>query len=311
MIRTPGRDTVLQGIGNTPLVRLGRMVPEDAATVLVKLEIGNPTGSYKDRMARSMIEGAEGRGELKPGQTVVEYTGGSTGTSLAMVCTVKGYPLRIITADVFAQEKLRTMRALGAHLQIEPGHGSGITKELVERMLSEVRRVVREDGCFWTNQLTNQDVIRGYEGLGRELVEQAGRPIDVFCAAVGTAGMLMGVTRSLRAAGQQTGIVAFEPASSPVLTQGRSGSHTIDGVGIGFRPPLYDGSLVSEELVIEEQLARETTRRLAREEGIFAGTSSGMNVAGAIEIARKLGPGHTVATVCVDTGLKYLDGDLF
>jgi cysteine synthase len=287
------------------------MVPEGSATVLVKLEIGNPTGSYKDRMARSMIEGAESRGDLKPGQTVVEYTGGSTGTSLAMVCAVKGYPLRIVTADVFAQEKLRSMRALGAELQVEPGHGGGITKDLVERMLSEVRRIVKEDGCFWTNQLTNQDVLLGYEGLGRELMEQAGQPIDVFCAAVGTAGMIMGVTRSLRAAGQQTRIVAFEPASSPVLTEGRSGSHTIDGVGIGLRPPLYDGSLVFEERAIEEQLARETARRLAREEGIFAGTSSGMNVAGAIEIAQKLGPGHTVATVCCDTGLKYLDGDLY
>jgi cysteine synthase len=287
------------------------MVPEGSATVLVKLEIGNPTGSYKDRMARSMIEGAESRGDLKPGQTVVEYTGGSTGTSLAMVCAVKGYPLRIVTADVFAQEKLRSMRALGAELQVEPGHGGGITKDLVERMLAEVRRIVEEDGCFWTNQLTNQDVLLGYEGLGRELMEQAGQPIDVFCAAVGTAGMIMGVTKSLRAAGQQTRIVAFEPASSPVLTAGRSGSHTIDGVGIGLRPPLYDGSLVFEERVIEEQLARETARRLAREEGIFAGTSSGMNVAGAIEIAQKLGPGHTVATVCCDTGLKYLDGDLY
>ena len=304
-------DSVLDTIGNSPVVKLSKVVSEGSADVYVKIEGGNPTGSYKDRMALAKIEGAERRGDLRPGMTVVEFTGGSTGSSLAFVCAIKGYRFNVVSSDAFSQEKLATMAAFGAEVTIVPSHGKGINAELMARMRDIIEEMAASDDVYWTRQFENTDSLNGYAKIGEELVQQIDGRIDAFCGGAGTAGMLMGVSRALRAAGQDTRVYLVEPASSPVISQGISGSHGIEGVGVGFVPPLLDESLYDAAMTVEESDAREMARRLAREEGIFCGTSSGMNVVAALRIARELGPGHTVATVTCDTGLKYLAGNLF
>ncbi len=310
-MKRPHDRKVLGAIGNTPVVRLSRMVPEDSAEVIVKLELVNPTGSYKDRMALAMIEGAECRGDLRPGMTVVEYTGGSTGSSLALVCAVKGYRLRIVTSDAYAPEKLRTMQALGALLTIVPSVDGRITPDLIPRMIEQARTIASQEGAYWTNQFHNTDAIDGYLAMGAELLDQVKTPVAAFCAGVGTAGMLIGVSRTLRKAGPPARVVALEPGSAAVLTGGSRGSHHVEGLGVGFVPPLLTPADYDEARAIDEGAARETARRLAREEGIFAGTSTGLNLVGALQLARELGPGHTVVTVACDSGLKYLQGDLY
>jgi cysteine synthase A len=299
----------LAAIGGTPLVRLRHVVPDGAARVLVKVEGGNPTGSYKDRMALAIVEGAERRGDLRPGRRLVEFTGGSTGSSLAFVCAVKGYPLALVSSDAFSPEKLSTMRAFGADLTVVPSDGGRITADLFVRMRAEVDRIVEREDALWTDQFNNTDAHTGYAVLGREILEQAG-DVDVFCAAVGTGGMLVGAGTVLRAAGG-TRIVALEPAASPVLTEGRSGAHTVEGTATGAVPPLLAPGAYDDALAVDEPEARALALRLAREEGIFAGTSSALNVLGAIRVARELGEGRTVVTVACDTGLKYLAGSLF
>ena len=303
--------SLLEAIGNTPLVRLQKLPGRDSADLWVKLEYFNPTGSYKDRMALNMIEAAEQRGDLRPGMTVVEWTGGSTGSSLAMVCAVKGYRLKVVTSDAFAREKTRTMEAFGAEVIIVPSEGGKITPDLFVRMGKTAEALLAEGNAYFTSQMINPDNAAGYEPLGHELAAQLDGPIDVFCGAVGSAGMLMGAARGLRARGKKARIIAFEPAESPFLTTGKTGTHGVEGVGMGYRVPLLDEALYTEVRAIEESAARATARRLAAEEGIFAGTSSGLNIAGALSIARELGPGKTVVTVAVDSGLKYLSGDLF
>ena len=303
--------SILQAIGNTPLVRLNKVVPVNCAQVLVKLEYYNPTGSYKDRMALAMIEGAEKRGDLRPGMTVVEYTGGSTGSSLACVCAVKGYRFRVVSSDAFAREKLQTMRVFGADLTIIPSQGGKITPDLIPQMVERAGAIAKEAPSFFTDQLNNTDSVKGYEQIGRELVEQVDGPIHAFCASVGTAAILMGVAHILRAGDPSTKIIALEPASTPVLSKGSGGIHHVEGIGIGLIPPLLGKKFFDEARGVEEAEARQMAWRLAREEGIFSGTSSGMNVVGAIALAQELGPGHTVVTVAVDSGLKYLEGDLY
>jgi len=303
--------TVLDAIGNTPIVKLRKLTSAKTADVLVKLEYVSPTGSYKDRLALAMVAGAEARGVLKPGMQVVEYTGGSTGSSLAMVCAVKGYPFLAVTSDAFAGEKLATMRAMGAELRVMPSDEGKITPELFRVMLGEAARLAQEPGNYYTDQFNNPDAIAGYMPIGWELLQQAGSGFDAFCGAVGTGGMLMGVSRALKAGNCKARIVALEPASSPTLSTGKGGPHRVEGIGAGFWPPHLLKEAFDEVRPIEEQLGRETARRLAREEGIFAGTSSGLNVAAALQLAQELGPGHTVVTVAVDTGLKYLAGDLY
>jgi cysteine synthase A len=307
----PIRDSVLQAIGNTPVVRLRKIVSPSMADVLVKLEYYNPTGSYKDRMALAMIEGAEARGELRPGMRVVEWTGGSTGSSLAMVCATKGYRFTPISSDGFAQEKLQTMRLFGADLEIFPAEDGKLVPELYQRMKRRAEELAKEPGTFYTNQFNNADAIGGYMGIGRELAEQAGIGLAAFCGGVGTAGMIVGVSRALKEAGCKARIVALEPASSPVLTTGKGGAHRVEGIAAGFRPPHLQPGEYDEVRTVEESAAREMARRLAKEEGIFAGTSSGLNVTAALQLAQELGRGSTVATVAVDTGLKYLAGDLY
>src|SRR6266550_4402918 len=279
----PIRDSVLQAIGNTPVVRLRKVVTSSMADVLVKLEYYNPTGSYKDRMALAMIEGAEARGELRAGMRVVEWTGGSTGSSLAMVCAIKGYRFTPISSDGFAKEKLQTMRLFGADLEIFPAEGGKLVPELYQRMKSRAE----------------------------ELAQQAGTSLAAFCGGVGTAGMIVGVSRALKEAGCKARIVALEPATSPVLTTGKGGPHRVEGIAAGFRPPHLKPGECDEVRTVEEPAAREMARRLAKEEGIFAGTSSGLNVTAALQLAQELGRGSTVATVAVDTGFKYLAGDLY
>ena len=302
---------MLGAIGNTPLVQLRRIVPPNAASVWVKLEYYNPTGSYKDRMALSMVERAEQRGDLKPGMTVVEYTGGSTGISLAFVCAVKGYRCRIVSSDAVAKEKLRSMEIFGAELDVLKSTGGKLTADLVPRMMARAREIAAEGPSYATDQMRNPDMVAGYEGLGDELLRQVDGPIHTFCAAVGTSGMLMGTARVLRRANPATRVVAFEPSTSAVLSGGAAGAHGVEGVAPGFVPPQFDRALVSETRAVDEQEARRMARALARQEGIFAGTSTGLNVAGALQIAQELGAGHTVVTVAVDSGLKYLAGDLY
>jgi cysteine synthase A len=305
------RDSVLQVIGNTPVVRLRKIVSPSMAEVLVKLEYYNPTGSYKDRMALAMIEGAESRGELRAGMRVVEWTGGSTGSSLAMVCAIKGYHFTPISSDGFAKEKLQTMRLFGADLEICPAEGGKLVPELYQRMKRRAEELAKEPGTFYTDQFHNADAISAYRGIGRELVEQAGSGLAAFCGGVGTAGMLVGVSRALREAGCKARIVALEPTTSPVLTTGKGGPHRVEGVAAGFRPPHLQDDDFDEVRTVEEPAAREMAQRLAKEEGIFAGTSSALNVTAALQLAQELGRGNTVATVAVDTGFKYLAGDLY
>jgi len=286
-------------------------VPAGAADVVVKLEFYNPTGSYKDRMALAMIEGAEKSGALRPGMRVVEFTGGSTGSSLAMVCAAKRYPCVLLSSDAFAEEKLKTMRAFGAELRLVPSDGGKVTPALFERFQQEIARLAAEPDTFWTDQFHNTDALEGYAGIGRELAEQAGGTIDVFCGAVGTGGMLNGVARALKDAGSKARIIALEPASSPAMTEGRGGPHHVEGIGTGRIPPHMAEKPYDEARAIPEEDARAMARRLAREEGLLVGTSSALNIAAAVAIAREIGPGKVVATVAVDTGLKYLSGDVF
>lgn len=308
---TPRIPSALGAVGNTPIVELTRVVPAGAARVLVKLEFLSPTGSYKDRMALSMIERAEARGTLKPGMTVVEYTGGSTGISLAFVCALKGYPCRIVTNDAVALEKRRAMEIFGAKLDVLKSEGGKLTADLVPRMMERAREIAAECPSYATDQMRNPDMVAGYEALGEELLRQVDGDIHVFCAAVGTAGMLMGAGRALRRAAPRVRLVAFEPATSAVLSGGSAGRHGVEGVAPGFVPPQFDRSLVTETRAVDEGEGRRMARRLAREEGIFAGTSTGLNVAGAIALATEAGAGHTVVTVAVDSGFKYLAGDLY
>ena len=310
MAAPPAVDSVLRAIWHTPLVRLRRLVPPDSAVVVVKLESFNPTGSYKDRMALAMIEGGERSGRLQPGQTVVEYTGGSTGSSLALVCALKGYPLRIVTSDAFAAEKIRTMEAFGAQVEVLPSP-AGITPDLVPRMMERAAEIVAEIDGFATDQFNNTDMVEGYRALGREILDQLDGPPDAFCGYIGTAGCFVGVTRELRASAPAVHRVAIEPAESPVLSEGRTGTHHIEGGGAGFWPPLLERDDMDEIMAVSDAQAFETARRAAREEGVFSGPSSGANIAAALTVATRLGPGSRVVTTQVDSGLKYLVGRLY
>ena len=303
--------SVLEAIGNTPLVQLRSVVPDGAARIFVKLEYYNPTGSYKDRMALATIEGAERQGKLRAGMRVVEYTGGSPGSSLALVCAVKGYRFTPISSDAFAREKLDTMRAFGGELMMVPSDGGQINAELFARFREAVAREAAHPDVFWADQFNNPDVVEGYAAMGREILAQLDSRIHAFCAAVGSGGMLVGVSRALKAGGCTARVVALEPAESPVLTTGKGGSHRVEGVGVGFRPLHLQPGDYDEIRTVPEAAARAMARRLAREEGIFAGTSTGLNVTAAVELARQLGPEATVVTVAVDSGLKYLSGDLY
>ncbi len=287
------------------------MPPPGCAEIWVKLEGGNPTGSYKDRMALAMVEAAEKSGELSADVSLLECTGGSTGSSVAFVCAVKGHRFTVISSDAYAREKLDSMRAFGATLLVEPSVGGVVTPDLWPRMLEGARKLVDGGGYLYLDQFRNVHAIAGYRKMGEEIVRQLGKPADVLCGAVGTGGMIMGVGATVRAAWPELRIVGLEPDSSPVLSGGRAGAHGVDGTAPGFIPPLFDRSVVTEVLALPEAEARDMARRLAREEGIFAGTSTGMNVVAALRLAEEVGRGGTVVTVACDTGFKYLDGPLY
>jgi cysteine synthase A len=305
------RSSVLDFVGRTPLVALNRIVPEGSARVLLKLESANPTGSMKDRMALAMIEAGERSGALAPGGRVVEYTGGSTGVSLALVCAARGYPLSIVTSDAFSLEKRAHMAALGADLTLVPSRGGGMDEALTRGMIAAARRIQEETGAFWTDQLNNADQLGAYHRVAEEIWEQTGGRIDAFVQAAGTAASVRGVGEGLRRLKPDVRIVAVEPAESAVLSGGQSGVHRIEGVGAGFVVPLWREGVADEIAPVSTGDAMAMARRLAREEALFAGTSTGANLVAALGLARRLGPGATVVTVLCDTGLKYLSTPLY
>lgn len=303
--------SALGTIGDTSMVELTQVVPSNHARILLKIESENPTGSMKDRMALAMIEAAENDGRLSKGGAVVEYTGGSTGVSLALVCSVKGYPAHIVTSDAFSVEKRQHMKALGAELTIIPSKGGGMTEELTRKMVEAARLIGDDLGAFGTDQLRNLDQVTGYRAMGDEIWRQTDGDIDAFVQMVGTGGCVRGVAAALRDYKPEVHIVAVEPSESAVLSGGKAGSHKIEGVGVGFVMPLWEPDLIDEIATVSTEEAMHMSRRLASEEGLFAGTSTGGIVVTALRVAKRLGPEATVVTVLVDSGIKYLSTPLY
>jgi cysteine synthase A len=297
---------ILGCIGNTPLLILRNVVPQNGSRILLKLESENPTGSMKDRMALAMIEAAEADGRLTAGGSVVEYTGGSTGVSLSLVCAVKGYPLHIVTSDAFSREKLDHMKILGATLQIVPSESGRMTEKLTRDMIEAAGIVAAKTGAFWTDQMKNRDQLAAYHKLAEEIWTQTDGQIDGFVQSVGTAASLRGTGEALRRYHAKIRIVAVEPSESPVLSGGQPGAHKIDGIGAGFVVPLWQKDLADQIEKVSTQEAVAMAFRLAREEGLFAGTSTGANVIAALRLAEQLGPGATIVSLICDTGMKYL-----
>jgi cysteine synthase A len=307
--------TILDSIGNTALVQLQKVVPPNHAKIFAKLEWQNPTGSMKDRMAVAVISRAEADGRLRPGDTVIEYTGGSTGASLALVCAAKGYPIHLVSSKAFSQEKLDHMAAYGAQLTLVPQEetpdGRGFTKQLFLDMIETARKLCEQPHTYWTDQLNNRDSIAGYFSLGEEIWQQTNGQVDAFVHSIGTAASLNGVATVLKRHNPNVKIIAVEPEESPVLSGRAPGAHGIQGIGIGYAPPLWDPTIVEEVLSVKTTEAKTMARQLARQEGIFAGTSSGGNINAAIRVAGRLGPAATVVTLMIDSGLKYVSTDLY
>jgi cysteine synthase A len=304
-VKTLDRD-ILQTIGHTSLLPLRHVVAASGARILLKIESENPTGSMKDRMALAMVETAERDGRLREGGFVVEYTGGSTGVSLALVCAVKGYRLEIVTSDAFAPEKLEHMRRLGARLTVIASESGRMTEKLTRDMIEAARVIAQAPGAFWTDQLRNSDQLACYHAMAQEIWGQAEGHVDAFVQIVGSSASLRGNAEELRRKNARVRIVAVEPAESAVLSGGPTGAHKIDGVGAGFVVPLWKPEIVDaiEKVSTEDAIAM--TDRLAREEGLFAGTSTGANVVAALRTAESLASGATIVTVMCDTGMKYL-----
>lgn len=302
---------ILDAIGNTPLVELRSLVPPGSARVVAKLESANPTGSMKDRVARAMVEGAAADGRLPPGGTVVEYTAGTTGVSLALICAARGYKAHFVFSDAFSDEKRRTMRAYGAELTDIVSDNKQITQQLIKTLIATAGEISRRPQHWYCDQLNNRDGEAGYHPLGEELWQQAGGTVDAFVQTVGTAHSLHGAAHALRRHNPRLQVVAVEPAESAVLSGHPSGSHQIEGIGIGFIPPLWRPDEVNEIIPVKTADAKAMARRLAREAAVFAGTSTGANIVAALRVAKRLGAGATVATVIIDSGLRYLSTDLF
>lgn len=304
--------SVLGAIGNTPLLRLNRLPRPGSAEVWLKWEAANPSGSMKDRMARSIVEGAEKRGDLTPGIRVVEWTGGSTGGSLAMICAATGYNAHFVSSDAFSAEKLQTMRAFGAMVEIIPSPtGKATSPELIELLFARVRELAREPDTYWPDQFNNPDNPGGYHGMAAEILEQMNGQLEAFVMGVGTGGAFSGNAEILKERRSEVHCVAVEPAGSRNLSGGPIGPHRIDGIGDAVVPKILRMDLVDEIIAVSDEDAWDTVRQLARREGLLAGISSGANVFAALRIAERLGEGRRVVTVACDSGMKYLQGDLF
>jgi cysteine synthase A len=302
----------MPAIGNTPLIKLDRLAEPGCAEIYVKYEGANPTGSMKDRMALSMVEGAERRGQLKPGDKVMDYTGGSTGSSLAMVCATKGYKAYFVSSDAFAEEKLQTMKAFGAELEIFPSGDRKITAQLIDSMIKRARELSKEPNVFWTDQFNNIDNRNGYHNMAKEIISVLGKDIDEFIMGVGTGGCFSGNSEILKKEIPAIRCIAIEPYHVRALSGGEiSGNHKLEGIGAGFVPSICRLDLADEIVAVKDEDAVDTARKLARLEGIFGGTTSGANVWTAVQRARKLGAGKKIVTVVCDSGLKYLNGDLY
>lgn len=301
----------LAAVGGTPMVELTKIVNSSGARILIKLESANPTGSMKDRMAVEVIRSAARDGRLQPGDTVVEYTAGTTGISLAFVCAALGYRLHVVFSDAFSQEKRRTMLAFGAQITDVPSDGGRITESLIKQMIATADEISRQPGHWWSDQLNNHDAIRGYTDLGHEIWQQSGGRVDAFVQSVGTAHAIHGAAAALREHDATVKVIAVEPAESAVLSGGATGSHRIEGIGIGFVPPLWNPAQVDEIHPVSSSDAQLMARRLAREEGIFVGASTGANVVASLDVASRLPSTASVVTVGVDSGLRYLSTDLF
>lgn len=304
-------EDALGAIGNTPLVRLKKFEPENGAEIWIKLEGGNPTGSYKDRMAVSVLGRAMARGELKAGDRVVEYTGGSTGTALAFVSAVLGLKFTAVFSDAFSESKRLAMQAFGAEVLVEKSEDGSIDPDLIQRMKARAYALAEEPGSHYVDQFGSPDVRAGYEPMGQEIAADLGEGIDVLVAAVGTGAALMGTADGLAGAGLKPKIVALEPLQSPLLTTGKGGPHRVEGIGVGFEPPFLDRDTVDEFRAIDQELAFDMCRKLAREAGVFGGGSTGLNVVAAVALARELGPSKRVVTLGCDTGSKYLGGHIY
>lgn len=303
--------SILQRIGGTPLLALKGIVPDACARILIKVESANPTGSMKDRMALAMIEAGERSGRLEPGGRVVEYTGGSTGVSLALICATHGYPLSIVTSDAFSAEKRQHMAALGAELTLVPSAGGQMDAGLTRAMIEAARRITERTGAFWTDQLNNTDQLAAYHAMGSEIWEQTGGRIDAFVQSTGTAASIRGIAEVLRRNKGDIRIVAVEPKESAVLSGGPTGAHKIEGIGAGFVVPLWHAAIADEIATVSTDEAMATARRLARSDAVFAGTSTGANLVAAIALGKRLGPEATVVTVMCDSGIKYLSTRLY
>ena len=294
-----------QAIGRTPLVKLKTLGSPSSGQVWVKIESGNPTGSYKDRMAYGVVKNAFARGDLKPGDRMVEYTGGSTGTALAHVAVRCGIKFIAVSSDAFAQSKLDAMRAYGAEVIVIPSEDRRITPELIAAMKQRAYEIAEEPHTFYADQFGSPDVIEGYVPVGKEIAEQIGSDIDVFCAAVGTGGAFTGTTKGLNQNEQTPDLVALEPLQSPYLTTGQGGAHRIEGIGLGFTPPFLNLDRCDETRAVDENEAFQMCKELAAKEGIFCGPSTGLNVTAALEIAAERGPGSVTVTLGCDHGSKY------
>jgi cysteine synthase len=308
---TSSSANILGAIGNTPIIQLRKVVPKGSARIFAKLEFTNPTGSMKDRVAKAMIEAAEADGRLRPGGTVVEYTSGTTGISLALVCAAKGHNLKIVFSDAFSDEKRHMMQAFGAKIQDVKSDHKKITEKLIKDMVATARQVSRQPDHWYCNQLSNHDGTGGYHELGNEIWKQTGGNVGALVQVVGTAHSIHGTTESLWEHNKRVHVVAVEPAESAVLSGMPTGAHKIEGIGIGYIPPLWNPKLVNEIMTVSTDEAKIMTRRLAREEGLFVGTSSGANVVASLKLAKRLGPDAAIVTIMVDSGLRYLSTDLF
>jgi len=302
----------MKGIGDTPLIKLERLTAPGWAEIYVKYEGANSTGSMKDRMALSMVEGAERRGDIKQGGTIVDYTGGSTGSSLAMVCAIKGYNAHFYSSDAFAEEKIQTMRAFGAKVEILKSENGLITAELIDTLVERAKEASTKPNTFWTDQFNNVDNRNAYHKMAEEIIDALGNDIDEFVMGVGTGGCFSGNSEIFKDKIPGIRCTVIEPLNVRSLSgEDTSGTHKLEGIGAGFVPSICRLDLADEIVAVSDEDAYETARCLAREEGIFGGTTYGANVWTAIQKAKLLGKGKKIVTIICDSGLKYLNGDLF